>query len=177
MALAELAVVNSHVDSPPRGRTRVPRRLNRIREVRYQQGVSLRTACRHLGLDVKTVREQEEETTDLNLSDLYRWQQALDVPVAELLSEDEAPLSRPVMERARLVRIMKTVAAIQEQAPNASMRRMAQTLCEQLSEIMPELKEVAPWHTVGQRRSLDDMGRIADNVFRGDFGDSSDYGE
>src|SRR3954469_11177916 len=104
MALAELAVVHSDASAPARGRTRIPRKLNRIREVRYQQGVSLRTACRHLGLDVKTVRQQEEESTDLKLSDLYRWQQALDVPVAELLSEEDAPLSRPVMERARLVR-------------------------------------------------------------------------
>jgi hypothetical protein len=51
---------------------------------------------------------------------------------------------------------------------------MAQTLCEQLTEMMPELKEVAPWHTVGQRRSLDEMGRVAENVFRGDFGDFDD---
>jgi hypothetical protein len=28
---------------------------------------------------------------------------------------------------------------------------------------MPELKEVSPWHSVGQRRSLDEMGRIAEN--------------
>jgi transcriptional regulator with XRE-family HTH domain len=174
MALAEFAVVHSDAAAPVRGRTRVPVRLNRIREVRHQQGVSLRTACRHLGLDVKTVRQQEEETADLKVSDLYRWQQALDVPVGELLTEEEAPLSRPVMERAQLVRIMKTAAAIQEQAPNAQMQRMAQTLCEQLTELMPELKEVAPWHTVGQRRSLDEMGRAAENVFRGDFGDYDD---
>ncbi len=50
-------------------------------------------------MDVKTVRQQEEETSDLRLSDLYRWQQALDVPVNELLTEDAEPLSRPVMER------------------------------------------------------------------------------
>ncbi len=36
---------------------------------------------------------------------------------------------------------------------------------------MPELSEVAPWHTVGQRRSLDELGRAADHVYRGDFGD------
>lgn len=174
MALAELAVVHSDAAAPTRGKTRVPVRLNRVREVRYQQGVSLRTACRHLGLDVKTVRQQEEESADLKLSDLYRWQQALDVPVAELLTEEEAPLSRPVMERAQLLRIMKTATAIQQQAESVQIQRMAQTLCEQLTEMMPELKEVAPWHTVGQRRSMDEMGRVAENVFRGDFGDFDD---
>ena len=42
-------------------------------------------------------------------------------------------------------------------------RRMAENLVEQLLELMPELKEVSPWHSVGQRRSLDEMGRIAEN--------------
>ena len=39
---------------------------------------------------------------------------------------------------------------------------MAENLVEQLLELMPELKEVSPWHSVGQRRSLDEMGRIAE---------------
>ena len=32
-------------------------------------------------------------------------------------------------------------------------------LIEQILEIMPELADVTPWHTVGQRRTLDDVGR------------------
>jgi hypothetical protein len=39
---------------------------------------------------------------------------------------------------------------------------------------MPELKEVGPWHSVGQRRTLDEVGRIASNpisVECGDYGD------
>jgi hypothetical protein len=44
-------------------------------------------------------------------------------------------------------------------------------LIDQLIEIMPELKEVGPWHSVGQRRTLDDFGRVVeqsvpDEVFR-----------
>jgi hypothetical protein len=108
------------------------------------------------------LRAQEEESSDLRLSELYRWQLALEVPVGELLVESETPLSRPVMERARLIRIMKTVAAILEHAPNSSIQRMAETLIGQLVEIMPELKEVGAWPTYGQRRSLDEFGRIMD---------------
>jgi hypothetical protein len=37
---------------------------------------------------------------------------------------------------------------------------MAETLVSQLVEIMPELKDVSPWHTYGQRRSLDEVGRV-----------------
>ena len=38
-------------------------------------------------------------------------------------------------------------------------------------DLMPELKEVSPWHSVGQRRSLDEMGRIAEQP----LGDPSYY--
>jgi len=151
-----------------------PRAFHRIREVRVQQGVSLRTAARHMNSDVRTTRQEEEETSDLTLSQLYAWQQVLDVPVTELLVESEDPLSRPVLERARMVRVMKTAQAILEKAPNAAIKRMAQMLVEQLTEVMPELATVSPWHSVGQRRSLDDLGRIAEQTvsidnFSGDF--------
>jgi hypothetical protein len=114
--------------------------------------------------DVRTARQEEEETTDLKLSQLYQWQRVLDVPVTELLSESEDSLSRPVLERARMVRVMKTAQAILEKAPNAPIKRMAQMLVEQLTEVMPELEAVSPWHSVGQRRSLDDLGRIAEQT-------------
>lgn len=148
--------------------------LHRISEVRRQQGVSLRSAARRMGTEVSRLKVQEQETADLHLSDLYQWQQALDVPVADLLVEQSAPLSRPVMERAKMVRLMKTASAILEQSTSTATRRMAQTLVDQLVELMPELSEVSAWHTVGQRRSLDEFGRaydrrISDDVFHSFF--------
>ena len=136
--------------------------LNRVRTVRQQQGVSLRSAARHLGTDIRQTRSLEHESTDMRLSDLYRWQKALDVPVSELLVEAESPLSRPVMERARLVRLMKTTMAIRERSSSSAIQRMADTMIEQLVEIMPELREVSSWHTIGQRRSLEDYGRVVE---------------
>lgn len=138
------------------------RPLHRVREVRLQQGMSLRSAARQMGTDVRSLRIQEQEETDLRISELHRWQQALDVPLAELMVETDAPLSRPVMERARMIRLMKTAAAIHERSEEEGIRRMAQMLVEQLVEIMPELKDVSPWHTYGQRRSLDEPGRVVD---------------
>jgi hypothetical protein len=63
------------------------------------------------------------------------------------------------------------VAAIAEKAQTPSMQRMLQMLCSQLLEIMPELTDVAPWHTVGQRRTLEEYGRVVerqlpDDIFR-----------
>lgn len=145
------------------------KRLHRIAEVRQQQGVSLRTAARHLKADLATVRDQEKPTTDLNVSDLIKWQKLLDVPLVDLLVDSAAPLSQPVLERARLVRMMKTAASIAEKAGNVEVKRLARMLIDQLVEVMPELKEVSPWHSVGQRRSLEDVGRVVERQLRDDF--------
>ena len=81
--------------------------FHRIAEVRQQQGMSLRTAARQLQTDIPTVRAQEQAAADLRLSDLYRWRAILEVPVADLLEESADPLSRPIGDRAKMVRIMK----------------------------------------------------------------------
>jgi transcriptional regulator with XRE-family HTH domain len=172
MATAELSVV--HLDAAPvrpskqAGQPGQP--LHRIQEVRHLQGMSLRTAARQLGTDIRSIRAQEQATTDLRLSDLYRWQEVLDVPVGELLVEDAAPISRPIQQRAQLVKIMKTARALLETASTPSTARMAENLIGQLEELMPELGEVSPWHSVGQRRGLDEMGRIAEQPISDDFG-------
>jgi hypothetical protein len=139
--------------------------LHRIYDVRREQGVSLRRVGQLLHTDIRELRREEDPAVDLRLSRLYQWQAALEVPVADLLVDSGAPLSAPVLERARLVRIMKTVAAIQEKAPNTSIERLAQTLVDQVLEIMPELKGINPWHSVGQRRSLEELGRIAERTY------------
>jgi transcriptional regulator with XRE-family HTH domain len=146
---------------PPRANgENKPPRLHRIRTVRRLQGMSLRTAARQLNATITQIRLQEDESSDLRLSELYKWQTALDVPLDELLVEPSAPLSRPVTERAHLVRVMKTAAAILENAHTPQLRRLAERLVEQLVALMPELEGVGPWHSVGRRRSMDEYGRI-----------------
>jgi transcriptional regulator with XRE-family HTH domain len=142
---------------------------HRLRAVREQQGVSLRSVARHTGYDIRTLRMHEEESTDLRISELQKWQEALEVPLAELLVESNSVLSQPILQRSRLVRIMKTALAMLENAPNPTMQRMAETLIEQLKELMPELAEIHPWHTYGQRRGRDELGRIVDRHVPEDF--------
>ena len=144
----------------PGGSKHSGRITHRIAEVREQQGISQRSAARRLGIDLPAVRAQEEGETDLTLSDLYAWQEVLQVPLTHLLVEPDDALSRPVLERAQLVRLMKTAHALLEKAASPAMQRMATTLVGQLIDIMPELEDVSSWHSVGQRRSLDEYGRI-----------------
>jgi transcriptional regulator with XRE-family HTH domain len=153
------------VPLPPSGRP-----LQRLAQVRRQQGVSRRTVARRLNLDLNEIRHQELETSDMTLSELYRWQEVLEVPVGELLVEAEDTVSPPLMQRAQLVRLMKSALAIKENTKQESIRRMTQTLIDQLLEMMPELSGVGPWHAVGKRRRLDELGiaaqrRLSDDVF------------
>ncbi|HEX3868867.1 MAG TPA: hypothetical protein VHV77_00380 [Pirellulales bacterium] len=107
--------------------------------------------AQHLQLDVDEVARQEDESCDLTLSQLYAWQRILEVPVADLLVDSDAALSAPVLQRARLVRLMKTAAAILERADTSSMRRLAEALVNQLTEIMPELEGITPWCSESSR--------------------------
>jgi hypothetical protein len=70
-----------------------------------------------------------------------------------------------------MVKLMKTAAAIRERTTGTPIGQVVTMLIEQILEIMPELEDVTPWHTVGQRRTLDDIGRTAqqmlpEDVFR-----------
>jgi transcriptional regulator with XRE-family HTH domain len=150
------------------------RPLHRVGIVRRLQGISRRTVARHLHTDISTVKQQEDATTDMPLSELYQWQAALEVPISELLVEADDSLSAPILERAQLIRLMKTTLAILGHAGDSPIREMAQTLVEQLAEIMPELREVSPWHAVGKRRSRDELGqaaerRLSEDVFTDGF--------
>lgn len=138
-----------------------PVALHRINEVRKQQGVSLRAAARRIGCDLSRLREQECENADLSLSDLYAWQWALGVPVQDLLAESEEPLSAPVLELSRMIRLAKTVATIQERSDSKAVTQLASMLMEQLVEIEPNLSDIGPWPTT-RLRTLDDMGQACE---------------
>lgn len=145
--------------------------LHRIATVRQQQRVTLRNVARRLGLPLPLVRRQERADCDLRLSDLLRWQEVLEVPIAELLVEGDGQLSGPVLERSRMVKLMKTAAAIRERAQDDSVQRLCGMLVDQILEIMPELADVSPWHSVGQRRTRDELGRagrmlVPEDTFR-----------
>jgi transcriptional regulator with XRE-family HTH domain len=144
--------------------------MQRLAAVRRQQGVSRRALARRMNVDIEQVEKQEAESADVPISVLFAWQKALDVPISELLVEAGESLSSPILERSRLLRLMKTVMAVAEQTRQESIRRMAQTMIEQLVEIMPELAEVGAWHTVGKRRRRNELGvaalrRFADQMF------------
>ncbi len=154
--------------------TTVTRDLHRIGQVRQEQGVSVRSAARRLGLSMQDVRDQEHPASDLRISQLLQWQKVLEVPLADLLLDSDCPLSTPVSQRALMLRVMKTAKALAESATEPPVQRLATMLISQLVELMPELQEVSAWHSVGQRRTQDEMGRIVERTIPDSFfGDGS----
>jgi transcriptional regulator with XRE-family HTH domain len=141
--------------------------LHRLAEVRRLQEVSRRTIGRRLNIEVAEVRQQEDPATDLPLSKLYAWQKALGVPVSELLIESDEGLSEPLLRRAQLVRLMKTALSIRDEAEAGDVSVLANTLVDQLIELMPELRGVSAWHLVGRRRGLSELGVAAERSVSG----------
>jgi transcriptional regulator with XRE-family HTH domain len=132
--------------------------LHRLGEVRRQEELSLSNVARRLAITVEEARRQECTTTDLPLSMLHKWAKALGLPVAELVEEPDYSLSTPLLNRAGLVRVMKTAMTILEGARNPQTKRLAQIMVDQLIEIMPDLRGVIAWHAVGKPRSLKELG-------------------
>lgn len=137
---------------------------HRLAQVRQRQGVSIRSAARRMGVTMEQVRREERPDSDPSLSVLTRWQVALEVPLNELLIDNDAPLSAPIIKRAKWLRLMKTVKALGELETTPAVQRMAEMLEQQVTEVMPELSDVGAWHSVGQRRTQDELGRIAEDV-------------
>ena len=133
--------------------------LHRLAEVRKAQGISIANMSRRLEMASIDVREQEKPTADMLLTQLYKWRDILDVPVSELLINPDDTLDDPIKSRASLVRVMKTVRSILETSREKQVKWLAQTLFDQLVEIMPELKEVSSWPSVGQSREFKDYGQ------------------
>lgn len=143
---------------------------NRIAQVREQQGISQRTMARRMRIDLKSYQVLERPETDLRHSQLIALQAALEVPMVDLL-EDTQTLSRPVAERAKMIKVMKTAAALRETPSNARVERMVETLCEQLIDVMPELAEVSSWPQYGSRRGSSAIGKaLAQQICVADLG-------
>ena len=78
----------------------VPHRWHRIRTIREREGISLKTISRRSRIGMQRLRQEEDETRDLSLSQLYAWQQALRVPISELVVDAEEALEW--LDRRRL---------------------------------------------------------------------------
>ena len=81
------------------------------------------------------------------------------MPAAELLQSPTANSPRRCNCVSRLLRAMKTARLMEEVARQPSLRRLVESLVDQLLEVMPELKDTTAWPAVGHRRKQDELGQ------------------
>src|SRR5262245_13014829 len=147
--------------------------LQRLAEVQHEQSVSDRTMATRLKVTMEELRRQKSPQADLLLSQLYRWHQALDVPISDLLVEPGPELAPVVERRARLVKMMKSVRSLQLAAKLPEEGVLVERLAEQLIELMPELVNVDSWPIVGKRRNTTDMSPLEERMLRDETMDST----
>ena len=145
------------------------RALHRLSAVRKLRNVSLDDAARQLELTPQETKHQEQPTTDLTLSALYRWQELLKVPVGKLLVEGEGPLGLSSAKPDTLAEILRGALLILQHTKQPGIRRMAHTLVDQLVELSPGLREIADAHTAGQAHRFDEQGRAMKGALPLDF--------
>ncbi len=131
--------------------------LHRLREIRAQQDVTLRALSRKMHVPMREVRAQEDPACDLPLTALYRWQQALRVPAAEILVEPGDKLSSPVNVRARLLRMMTTIVTILDKPQSERTTNLLENLRNEILAVMPEIENIDRWHGSSSARGADDM--------------------
>lgn len=114
--------------------------MNLLGEARTAQGVSLESISRFLGMTPRQIKALEDSSYDPRVSEIHKWQKALDIPISELISECECELSGPILSRAKMVRLMKTAISLREAEKMKS--TLSQLLIDQILEIMPELSSM-----------------------------------
>lgn len=141
--------------------TKTARPLHRIAAVREEQNISLTRAAKQLGIEITEARRQENANCDMTLSQLYRWRDLLEVPVGELVVEPDEIPNNPVKCRSQLVKMMKTVRSILETSQEEPIQILAEQLADQMLCLMPELKSISAWPSIGQAREQRDPGQAA----------------
>ncbi len=134
---------------------------HRLSTIRREQGLSLTTIAKKLGVEIAEARRQEQETTDLPISQLYRWREILETSIGDLVIEPDEIPTNPIKNRSQLVKMMKSVQTILETTKENGTRIMAEMLAAQLTDLMPELKNITAWPSIGQAREHRDLGQAA----------------
>ena len=137
--------------------------LHQIATIRRNQSLSLLNCAHKLGLTLQEARIQEQPTSDLTISQLLAWQEVLDVPLSEILGQTGDFLENPIRNRALMIKVMKSAKQILQVTRESRIRYMAETLVNQLVELMPELKDIGAWPDVGQSHENREPGMA---VFR-----------
>ena len=116
--------------------------MHRLAAVRRAKEMPRRVLAERLGITVPELRALEA-SADVPISTLCHWACVLDVPVTELVVEPDETSTPTRLPRLQAARLMKVAAKLRDRSHRRSIQRLAQTFVEQLSEILPDLEQIA----------------------------------
>ena len=161
-----------------------PQNLHQIGEVRKREGISRRTMVRYFkayGLSSEEIMHQEEQSTDLQITDVRRWASALALPVRELFYSLETGIADETRDKAAMVKLVKSMKSLQEVAAKLkknSIVKITGRILDDVYALLPEFENVSPWPIFGQTRGTDDLGRVVRDQYSaregGQFGWDAD---
>ena len=110
--------------------------LQRLREVRMRKGLSVGQVAMLLGVSPSQVWLEEEPTADLSLATIKKWATALNVPVHELLIEQQANMALVGVTASQLYRISSMAAVMSERGDDdGATMNMIGRLVQQLEQL------------------------------------------
>lgn len=136
--------------------------LNRIREVRRLEHVSIRTFARQLHTSIPMARQFDDPQSDLRLSDVYRMADVLGVPAAELITDADSEQTAKL--RGLCLRLMRGVnTLLAKLTANSRTHRVAESMRNEIIDVMPEADVPDTLMETGTRLGNEDYGRCVDN--------------
>ena len=116
--------------------------LHRLGAVCREKKIPRRVLAKRLGITLEDLR-LEEESIDLSIGRLTQWAAALGVPVTELIIEPDIGFGLTCLEPPQAKRLMEAANSLRKRTRRRSVQRLAQTFMDQLSEMLPELEQIA----------------------------------
>lgn len=113
--------------------------MHRVNAVRLQKKISLGDVSKSTGKSILELSRQESETTNLQLSELRVWAEALDVSVTDLLVDSGDGLSLFQLNRPELMSLVRHAQEILGHSNSASIHRLANNLIQDINELLPHL--------------------------------------
>jgi transcriptional regulator with XRE-family HTH domain len=109
--------------------------LHRIREAREERGMTRQQAARMLSITLPELERQEDPHCDLTISELRNWTELLGLEIDDLIVDQQVPFPRAALSNQNVSSFLDTVTKMLARSKCPAVKRLAETLTNQLREI------------------------------------------
>lgn len=124
--------------------------FHHIREIRTRKGISLDYCAEKIGISLAAARKQEKPTSNLNISQLIKWMDVLNVQLSEILGQEVDDLDDPIFHLEELLNVRKLAKSIHMGTREENTHYVAENLITVLDNLILDSKDVAGGDNIGQ---------------------------